>query len=251
MKRRVPEVGDLVVVAIKEVKGFGAKGDLVEYEGVDGFIHIAEVATGWVKHIRDHLREGQNTVCKVLNVDRERGHADLSLKRVNQHQKREKIAEWKNEQKAEKLLEIVATSLNMSVSDCENEFAAELRDRYGMLFAAFEDASASEDWLPEESGRWKKAFIKVARDNVIIPFVSIGGTLEIYSLASDGVSRVISCFEGIEEENVKVRYSGAPIYRIMVREENYKKAEDTLKSKVESILAVAKKQNVYAEFTRS
>lgn len=251
MKARYPEVGDLVVVSIKEVKGFGAKGELVEYENIDGFIHIAEIATGWVKHIRDYLREGQNTVCKVLNIDRGRNHADLSLKRVNQHQKREKISEWKNDQKAEKLLEIVAANLSVSVQESEQDFASDLRERFGSLYAAFEDASASDDWLPEIDGAWKTAFVKVAKDNVVIPYVNIGGTVELYSLASDGVKRIISCLDGIEGENTKVTYAGAPIYRISVKEENYKKAEDVLKTKVEQILSVAKKQNVFAEFTRA
>lgn len=251
MNGKFPEPGDLVVVSIREVKGFGAKGELVEYDRIDGFIHIAEVATGWVKHIRDHLREGQNTVCKVLNIDKDRRYADLSLKRVNQHQKREKIAEWKNEQKAEKLLEIVAKNLNSTVEECEKEFASGLRENYGILYAAFEDAAALDNWLPDEKGKWKQAFIKVAQDNVVIPFVDIGGTIELYSLASDGVKRVISCFEGVEEESVKVSYAGAPVYRITVREENYKKAEEVLKQKVDGILNEAKKLNVVAEFTRN
>ncbi len=251
MKEKFPETGDLVVVAIREVKGFGAKGVLVEYDNIDGFIHIAEVATGWVKHIRDHLREGQNTVCKVLNIDRGRRYADLSLKRVNQHQRREKIAEWKNEQKAEKLLEIVAANLNKTVEECENDFAYDLREQYGTLYAAFEEAAASDQWMPDEKGDWRAAFMKVATDNVVIPYVHIGGTVELYSLASDGVKRVISCFENVEEENVNVTYAGAPVYRITVKEENYKKAEELLKTKVDGILNTAKKLNVVAEFTRN
>lgn len=251
MKDKFPETGDLVVVSIHEVKGFGAKGKLVEYDNIEGFIHIAEVATGWVKHIRDHLREGQNTVCKVLNFDKYRRNCDLSLKRVNQHQRREKIAEWKNEQKAEKLLEIVAANLDKSVEECEKEFASGLREQYGVLYAAFEEAAASESWLPDVDAEWKKVFMKIAGDNVVIPFVNIGGTIELYSLASDGAKRVVQCFEDVEEENVSVSYAGAPVYRISVKEENYKKAEEVLKLKVDGILDTAKRLNVYAEFTRN
>ncbi|MGC8609053.1 MAG: S1 RNA-binding domain-containing protein, partial [Thermoplasmata archaeon] len=105
--KTLPEVGDLVVVKITQVKNFGAEVTLEEYPGVEGYIHISEVATGWVKHIRSYLREGQRTVCKVLNVNTERKNVDLSLKRVNSHQAREKISEWKNEQKADKLFEIL------------------------------------------------------------------------------------------------------------------------------------------------
>src|SRR3989454_845138 len=110
-----PEEGELVVCTVNNVKNFGAFGTLDEYEGKEGFIHVAEVSSGWIKYIRDYVREGQKLVCKVLRVDREKGHIDLSLKAVNEHQKREKIQEWKNEQKAEKLLSIAAERLGKPV----------------------------------------------------------------------------------------------------------------------------------------
>jgi len=98
-----PDEGELVVCTVQSVKNFGAFVTLDEYGGKEGFIHVRDVATGWVKYIRDYIREGQKVVCKVLQVDPSRGHIDLSLKDVNEHQRREKIREWKNEAKAEKL----------------------------------------------------------------------------------------------------------------------------------------------------
>ena len=86
-----PEEGELVVVTVKTVKNFGAFGILDEYDGKEGFIHITDVASGWVKYIRDHVKESQKIVCKVLRVDEQKSHIDLSLKQVNEHQKREKI----------------------------------------------------------------------------------------------------------------------------------------------------------------
>lgn len=250
MKKNLPEVGDLVVVTIKEVKGFGANVRLEEYPGREGFIHIAEVATGWVKHIKDYLREGQKTVCKVLNVDTGRGYVDLSLKRVNEHQKREKISGWKNEQKAEKLLEIVATQLKVPVSQAEKDFAGDLRVQYGTLYDAFEDASAREDWLPDTDAKWKEAFQKVARENVVLPYIKIGGYMEAYSLAPDGVDLLKEVFSSATEDNVEIQYAGAPRYRLTVTDKDYKSAEDVLKNTVQNILDLSKKKGVVAEFTR-
>lgn len=250
MKKDLPEVGDLVVVTIKEVKGFGANVRLEEFPGKDGFIHIAEVATGWVKHIRDHLREGQKTVCKVLNVDTGRGYVDLSLKRVNEHQKREKVASWKNEQKAEKLLEIIATQLSISVDQCEKKFAGDLRERYGTLYDAFEDASASEEWLPEINGEWKEVFQKIARENVVLPYIKIGGYVEAYSLAPDGVEKLKEILQSAIDEKVKIQYAGAPRYRITITDKDYKSAEDVLKKAIQNILDMSKKMGVIAEFIR-
>lgn len=250
MKKDLPDVGELVVVTIKDVKNFGATAKLEEYPGKEGFIHIAEVATGWVKHIRDYLREGQKTVCKVLSVDSNRGNVELSLKRVNEHQKREKISEWKNEQKATKLLELVAKNLKKTVEECETEFAGNLRERYGNLYSAFEDASASDDWLPDVKGKWKQVFVKIAKENVVLPYVKIGGTLEAYSLAPNGIDLVKSTLQTGEDGSVSIQYAGAPRYRVTVIDKDYKSAEDILKRVVQKIMDNAKRNGVVAEFTR-
>ncbi len=250
MKKNLPESGDLVVVTIEEVKNFGAKARLEEYPGVEGYVHVAEVATGWVKHIRDHLREGQRTVCKVLNVNESRRNVELSLKRVNEHQRRDKISLWKNDQKAEKLLEIVAKSIGIDEDRAWNEFGNDLEKQYGNLYAAFEEASVADPWLPEVSAKWKPAFQKVARENVSVPYVKIGGYLEVYSLEPDGVERIKKTLEASGNEGLEISYVGAPRYRVTLKDTDYKTAEESMKKGINNILEYAKKNQVTAEFTR-
>src|SRR5437667_12856255 len=98
-----PDEGELVVCTVANVKNFGAFVTLDEYESKESFIHIAEVPSGWIKYIRDYVREGQKVVCKFLKVDKEKGHIDLSRTPANEHQRREKIQERKNEQKPQTL----------------------------------------------------------------------------------------------------------------------------------------------------
>jgi len=148
-----PDEGELVVCTVTNVKNFGAFVTLDEYENKEGFIHIAEVSSGWIKYIRDYVREGQKVVCKVLKVDPEKGHIDLSLKAVNEHQRREKIQEWKNEQKAENLLGIVATRLGKTVEECWEEFGYALLDSFGSLYRAFEESVMDEQALEGEGFR--------------------------------------------------------------------------------------------------
>src|SRR4030043_248940 len=100
LKKEYPDEGELVIGTVAKVENFGAFITLDEFPGKEGFIHIAEIATGWVKRIRNHIKEKQKVVCKVTNVDTHKQHIDLSLKRVNEHQKRDKIQEWKNSQKS-------------------------------------------------------------------------------------------------------------------------------------------------------
>ncbi|MEM2960521.1 MAG: S1 RNA-binding domain-containing protein, partial [Candidatus Bathyarchaeia archaeon] len=98
-----PEVGELVISTINEITDYGAYVRLDEY-GKDGFLHISEISSGWIRNIRDHIREGEKVVLKVLRVDPNRNQIDLSLRRVTQREKREKIMLWKRGRKADSLL---------------------------------------------------------------------------------------------------------------------------------------------------
>jgi len=158
-----PENGELVVCTVKDIKDFAAFVTLDEYPDRVGLIPISEVATGWIKYIRDHIREGQKVVCKVLNVDPSRGHIDLSLKDVNEHQRREKIREWKNESKARKWIGFAAAAAGERAEDLE----AAIYSRYGDLYSVLKISSPGRTprrRLPISAGRDRRTR-KGAREN--------------------------------------------------------------------------------------
>ena len=239
-KAEFPEIGDLVLCSVQNVKNFGAFVSLDEYENREGFIHVRDVATGWVKYIRDHVREGQKVVCKVLSVDKERGHIDLSLKQVNDHQRREKIQEHRNEKKAEKLLEIVGTKLGKSLDEAYDEAGSKLVEEYGTLYAAFEQATVDKESLGELGldEKWVSAFAEVASENIQLPSVTIDAVMDATTPAPDGVDHLreamASGSEGTDA-TVEISYLGAPRYRITVVAEDYKIAESELKQAVDRV----------------
>jgi len=108
-----PSKGEIVIGTVTRVMDFGAFVSLDEYENKEGLVHISEVAPGWIKDIRDYVKKGQKVVCKVLDVNPKRGHIDLSIKDVNERQRREKIQEWKSEQRAFKWLEIAGEKVGI------------------------------------------------------------------------------------------------------------------------------------------
>ncbi len=236
-----PEESELVVCTVQSVKNFGAFVSLDEYGNKEGFIHIRDVATGWVKYIRDYVREGQKIVCKVLGVDSSKGHIDLSLKSVNEHQKREKIQQWKNENKADKLIEIVAERLNIKKEESYEQFGYDLIDSFGTLFGAFETVAAHPESLDEEelSGPWTKTFIDVAKENVTPSYVQIDGYMDMTCPLPDGVDRIKDALiAGIvnSKEQVKIQYIGAPKYRVVVAAADYKTAEEEMKQVSNAII---------------
>jgi translation initiation factor 2 subunit 1 len=250
-----PDEGELVVCTVKDVKGFGAFVTLSEYQNREGFIHVAEVATGWVKYIRDHVREGQKIVCKVLRVDPVKEHIDLSLKQVNEHARKEKIQEWKNEQRAEKLFEIVAQNLHRPVQECFDEFGKPLIEKYGMMYTALEECAVDPRTLERDGfkGPWIKAFVAVAQENIIPPRVAIHGYLELTCSGRDGLKRIKAALqdaEGKEGGNIIIQYLGAPRYRIQVSALDYKAAEDDLKAAVDRALDSIKASGGKGDFVR-
>ena len=250
-----PEEGELVVCTVKDVKGFGAFVTLSEYNNREGFIHVAEVATGWVKYIRDHVREGQKIVCKVLRVDPVKEHIDLSLKQVNEHARKDKIQEWKNEQRAEKLFEIVCQNLKRPVPDCFEEFGKPLMEKYGGMYTAFEECAVDPKTLERDGfkGHWTKAFVGVAQENIIPPRVAIHGYLELTCTGRDGVKNIREALVRAEEKgngNIIIQYLGAPRYRVQVSALDYKAAEDDLKGAVDRALDHIKDCGGTGEFVR-
>lgn len=257
IKKEYPEEGELVVGTAVKVQNFGAFVTLDEYPGREGFIHIAEIATGWVKRIRNHIKEKQKVVCKVMHVDSEKDHVDLSLKRVNEHQRRDKIQEWKNSQKSGKLLEMVAKQLGKSLDDCYKEFANDLIKKYGTLYAAFEECAYDEEILTKDGfkGDWLKDFVEVAKNSISIPFVDIKGYMDITSWLPDGINHIRTVLAEAEESeyddvDIQIKYIGAPEYMITVQAPDYKIAEDEMKKTVEKIKASMKKHNGECEFHR-
>jgi translation initiation factor 2 subunit 1 len=242
LDREWPQESELVVCTVENVKDFVAFVSLDEYGGRQGLIPISEIATGWIKYIRDHIREGQKIVCKVLNVDRNRGHIDLSLKDVNEHQRREKIREWKNESKAKKWIGFVAKAAGEPAVAIENA----ILDIYGALYPVFEDIVT--EGVVQKLGLSKNAgdaLMQVAHENVKVPKVDVTGHLILTSTEPDGISVIKKALRSAEPKiagvDIELLYLGAPTYRIKVTAPDYKKAEKALEKAADLAIAVVEK----------
>jgi translation initiation factor 2 subunit 1 len=248
-----PEEGDLVVCTVQHVKDFVAFVSLDEYNGREGLIPISEIATGWIKYIRDHIREGQKVVCKVLNVDTSRGHIDLSLKDVNEHQRRETIREWKNESKASKWISFAAEASGGSAEAIETA----LYKKYGDLYTAFEDivmngaGVVSELGLPETT---VDALVAVAKENVRIPKVTVAGNIILTSPKPDGVNIIRRALRSAEPKiadvEIELTYIGAPAYRIKVTAPDYKTAEKAIEKAASAAIGVVERAGGEGKFVK-
>ncbi|HMK52616.1 MAG TPA: polyribonucleotide nucleotidyltransferase [Thermodesulfobacteriota bacterium] len=71
------EVGALYTGKVVKILGFGAIVEL--YPGTDGLVHISQLAEGHVKEVSDILKEGDEVLVKVIDIDPQ-GRIRLSRK---------------------------------------------------------------------------------------------------------------------------------------------------------------------------
>lgn len=71
--------GDVVSGTVRRLTDFGA---FVNIGGIDGLIHVTEIAWGHIKHPSDALKVGDEVEVKILTIDRERDRIQLSRKQL-------------------------------------------------------------------------------------------------------------------------------------------------------------------------
>ncbi|AMM54024.1 translation initiation factor IF-2 subunit alpha [Pyrococcus kukulkanii] len=257
--REYPEEGEFVVATVKRVHNYGAFLELDEYPGKEGFMHISEVASTWVKNIRDYLREGQKVVAKVIRVDPRKGHIDLSLRRVTQQQRKAKLQEYKRAQKAENLLKMAAEKLGKDFETAWREVWVPLEEEWGEVYAAFEDAAKEgidvlKGHVPDE---WLPVLKEIIDNYVEVPTVTIDAEFEITVPKPNGIEIIkealIRARDRVNREKdieVKFTYQGAPRYRIDITAPDYYKAEEVLEDIAEEILRVIKQAGGEATLLR-
>lgn len=73
------EIGEIIEGKITGITKFGAFVELPE--GKTGMVHISEVASAFVKEIRDYVKENQIVKVKVMSISDE-GKISLSMKKA-------------------------------------------------------------------------------------------------------------------------------------------------------------------------
>jgi predicted RNA-binding protein with RPS1 domain len=77
-------LGQLVRGTITQLTDFGAFARLED--GIEGLIHVSELAEGRVTHPRNVVQEGWNLILRVIRIDPQRRRMGLSLKRAMEPQ---------------------------------------------------------------------------------------------------------------------------------------------------------------------
>jgi translation initiation factor 2 subunit 1 len=238
-----PEEGDLVIATAKTITDYGAYVVLDEYHK-EGLLHVSEVSSGWVRNIRNFVREGQKFVLKVLRVNTEKGHIDLSLRRVTRRERKEKILLWKKERKADSLLRSASEELKISPQEIYDKVGALLEKEFGGIYEGLEKTTREGAEVLLKIGIPENIAIvieKIVKEKIKVPMVKVKGILSLQCPKPNGVNLIRDSLlnaRKIESKGAEIHVYviAPPKYRIVVSAVDYKEAEEILDKATEVVI---------------
>lgn len=253
--KKLPELGEIVIVTVKEVTGHGAYVTLDEYNNLTAFLHISEIATGWIRNIERYVKVKQKTVLKVIRVNHARSEVDLSLKQVTGEEKKSKIMEVKKDEKGSAFMEIIKSKLGYD-QNAMNELDSKITQKYDFIYDAFEAVAIKGPEVLSNLGLKTEVIEAIEHESkkIQIPHIEVRAVLEIIVKKGNGIDIIKSILTSVEgsKNNAKifVTYIGAPKYRLTVTAENFKIAEKVLNQVIEKIKNNIEKNGGSFKFTR-
>lgn len=253
--KKLPDLGEIVIVTVKEVTGHGAYVTLDEYDNLTAFLHISEIATGWIRNIERYVKAKQKTVLKVIRVNPTRSEVDLSLKQVTGEEKKAKVMEVKKDEKGANFMDVIKTNLGYEQSSIK-EIEEKISQKYDFIYDAFEavaikgpEVLSTLDLKPEVI----KA-IELESKKIQIPHIEVRAVLDITVKKGDGIDTIKNILGSVDgsknNSKIDITYIGAPKYRITVTAENFKIAEKALNHAIEKIKTNIEKNAGTFKFTR-
>jgi translation initiation factor 2 subunit 1 len=254
LKKGFPEESEILLCTVTKIHYHSVFVNIDEYENKQGMIHISEISPGRIRNLSDYVQEGKKIVCKVLKINMDRGHIDLSLRRVSSGQKRAKVESLKQEQKSEKILEFVSKQQDGKTLELFKKIQKPVFDNFDSLHDCFQ-AIVDNQFEIKELGlddKTSKILEETIRVRIKPPKVEIKGELTITSFESNGVEIVKECLKEVlsKQKNLEIFYLGGGKYSFKIESGDFKTAEKILKESTEFIEKFTDKHNSEFSFTR-
>ncbi|MBW3011421.1 S1 RNA-binding domain-containing protein [Candidatus Woesearchaeota archaeon] len=252
-RKGLPEESELVLCTVTKIHFTSVFATLDEYNGKTGMIHISEISPGRIRTISDYVKEGKKIICKVIRVNQERGHIDLSLRRVNEGQRREKNELIKKELKAEKIVDFAAQELKLQPKKFYQEVFAKIEPMYPYMHQCFEEIVTKQFDIKKLKldPKTEEVLHTLITQRMKPPEVEIKGVLTLESYEPDGVKKLVDVFKKMSHENIEIKYTGAGKYSVLIKAKDYDFAEEIFEKHIEKQVEAFKKEGGKAEFART
>ena len=253
--QELPEVGEIVIATVKKTGDHGAYVSLDEYDNIQGFLHISEIAPGWVRKVTKFVKEGDKKVLLVKKIQEDRAEIDLSLKQISKEQRKKKLLDVKRFEKEQSILKNIQDKAKLSSEEVD-ELEEKLLSKYKSVYDAIIDIATKNISVIDDLKIPKKITdeIEELSKKINLPTVEIRGILEMTSRKPDGIEIIkkmlLDAIKESQNEKIEISYLGAPRYRLSIIAQDFKTAEKTLKPIVEQIEKNVSKLDGTFKFSR-
>ena len=231
MAPKFPQKDELVIGTVTKIMPYGAFLSLKEYEGIEAFMHISEVAPRWIKNIHEFVSVNQTLVLRVHRIDQEKMQVDVSKKRVNEEERKRKLEEVRRATRAHKLLEV---SIKKSKSKKNLEkLEEEILAQYETLYDFLEDIRDSGESAFEDidvKGALREEILTIIPKYIKKPVAEISKVLSVTCYEPNGVEVIRSSLGKVD-----AHYLGPGKYGIGLTAEDYKIANKKMDKLLKSI----------------
>jgi len=244
-----PDKDEFVVVKVNQILDYGVFVELIEYGKTRGFVHISNVSSSWVKNIRNLVKINQVRVAKVLNTDLEKRQIDLSFAGISPQMEKQKMTEFKQVNREEKLVAMLAKQENKTFDEVWTSIADPLAEEYGSLYKAFEKVALGEDISKVVGKEWVGPVKDLVEKNIVLSQKVLKGVVTAKSINNAGLAFIQKIFEEMSSiKGCSVIYAGAGTYQVSCSAPTFKEAEKILKDSVELGEKSAKKNSIEFSF---
>lgn len=244
-----PEKDEFVIGKVVQVLGYGVFVELIEYNNMRGFVHISNVSSSWVKNIRNLVKVNQVKVAKVVNVDTAKKQIDLSFAGISPQIERQKLTEFKQINREEKLVALLAKNMGLKFDEIWDAVVTPLTNEYESFYKALEKIALGEDLSKFVDKKYYNELVDLVEKNITVKSKVLRGTLSLSSMSSAGVNDIKKLFKNFEKEKkLNVVYAGAGKYQLSFSSPTFKETEKLMKSITEDIEKEAKNLNIKSEF---
>lgn len=212
---------------------------------IEGVINFSEVAPGRIRNIRDYIKLGQRIVVKILRVDPERRHIDLSLRRVSQKERKEALENEKREKELNTILNLVIKDEKRSADIITK---LKLDETISEFFEKFSEGGIKESNLKALGldDRESKALFAFLKEKIKEKKAQIRVEFSLHTDSPDGIEKIKKILS-IQEKKVSIKYLGSPNYSLSIEDKDYKEINKRVKAIFDQIAQKAKAEGLVFE----
>jgi translation initiation factor 2 subunit 1 len=254
-REKIPDLNELVLFKVTSIDEIAVYGTLIEYNNISAMMIFAEVSARRIKSIYQHVKEGQEIVSLVTQLDKERGYINLSRKQVTVEDKDLFMVEYANRKKVNTILYKLSLKYKCDIADLYKNLWP-LLDEYDTLYIAFKCINKDNTILNNINfcEDIKTDLLENIEKLCAIPIQSFSGEIKLHCFHVDGVDLIREAIKygiaELNEKNITVHYLAAPLYEIRTMTTESKNAEELFNIYTNIVNNYIKDKQGYCQFSR-